>query len=99
MQSQVNYTGIDISKSFFDVAFLTLGKYEHHKLSNDQAGYCGIKRLPTTTLFRNYTLLLPHHGQTIFDEPLGFEPADFVDVPEVEFFVPLQPVVADDEAG
>lgn len=39
MQSQVNYTGIDISKSFFDVAFLTRGKYEHHKFSNDQAGF------------------------------------------------------------
>ncbi len=39
MQSQVNYTGIDISKCFFDVAFIRQGKYEHYKFSNDQSGF------------------------------------------------------------
>lgn len=39
MQSETNYTGIDISKSFFDVAFLAEGKYRYHKFSNDHAGF------------------------------------------------------------
>jgi transposase len=39
MQSQANYTGIDISKSFFDVAFMAEGKYRYHKFSNDHAGF------------------------------------------------------------
>src|SRR4051812_46576262 len=39
MQTQTNYTGIDISKSFFDVAIPQDGKYKHYKLSNDEAGF------------------------------------------------------------
>jgi transposase len=39
MQSQANYTGIDISKSFFDVAFMAEGRYSYHKFSNDDAGF------------------------------------------------------------
>jgi transposase len=39
MQSQTNYTGIDISKLFFDVAFMAEGKYKYHKFSNDEAGF------------------------------------------------------------
>lgn len=39
MQSESNYTGIDISKSFFDVAFMAEGKYRYHKFSNDPAGF------------------------------------------------------------
>jgi transposase len=39
MQSQSNYTGVDISKSFFDVAFMAEGRYRYHKFSNDQAGF------------------------------------------------------------
>jgi transposase len=39
MQTQTHYTGIDISKSFFDVAFLAQGKYRYHKFSNDKAGF------------------------------------------------------------
>ena len=39
MQTQTNYTGIDISKSFFDVAFLQGGHYIYHKFSNDRNGF------------------------------------------------------------
>ena len=39
MQSETNYTGIDISKSFFDVAFMAQGRYSYHKFSNDNAGF------------------------------------------------------------
>jgi transposase len=39
MQSATNYTGIDISKSFFDVAFALHGRYTHHKFSNDSPGF------------------------------------------------------------
>jgi len=39
MQSQANYTGVDISKSFFDVAFMTEGKYKYYKFSNDHSGF------------------------------------------------------------
>jgi transposase len=39
MQSQTNYTGIDISKSFFDVASMAEGRYSYHKFSNDDAGF------------------------------------------------------------
>jgi len=45
MQSQTNYTGIDISKSFFDVAFLAEGKYRYHKFSNDEAGFNGLLKV------------------------------------------------------
>jgi transposase len=39
MQTQTNYTGIDISKSFFDVAFLQAERYVYHKFSNDRDGF------------------------------------------------------------
>jgi transposase len=39
MQTQTNYTGIDISKSFFDVAFLQAERYAYHKFSNDRNGF------------------------------------------------------------
>jgi len=39
MQTETNYTGIDISKSFFDVAILNEGKYRHYKFGNDEAGF------------------------------------------------------------
>lgn len=50
MQTQTNYTGIDISKSFFDVAIPQQGKYKHYKFSNDVAGYKALeKALPQET--------------------------------------------------
>jgi len=39
MQSGANYTGIDISKSFFDVAFTVESKYRYYKFSNDVSGF------------------------------------------------------------
>ncbi|MDP9077281.1 MAG: IS110 family transposase [Bacteroidota bacterium] len=39
MQTQTNYTGIDISKSFFDVAFSNEGRYSYYKFSNDRDGF------------------------------------------------------------
>jgi transposase len=39
MQTETNYTGIDISKSFFDVAIQFEEKYRHYKYSNDEAGF------------------------------------------------------------
>ena len=39
MQSETNYTGIDISKTFFDVASLQAGRYAYHKFSNDRDGF------------------------------------------------------------
>lgn len=39
MQSQANYTGIDISKLSFDVAFMVEGRYSYHKFSNDHTGF------------------------------------------------------------
>jgi transposase len=39
MQSETNYTGIDISKSFFDVAVPNKGQYYYHKISNDESGF------------------------------------------------------------
>jgi transposase len=45
MQSTTNYTGIDISKSFFDVAFIRQGKYEYYKFSNDGPGFNGLIRV------------------------------------------------------
>ena len=47
MQSESNYTGVDISKSFFDVAFLQQGKYNYYKFSNDESGFKALlKTLP-----------------------------------------------------
>lgn len=42
MQTQTNYTGIDISKSFFDVAIFQQGKYKHYKFNNDESGFSGL---------------------------------------------------------
>jgi len=39
MQTQTNYTGIDISKSFFDVAVPNEGQYKYYKFSNDEVGF------------------------------------------------------------
>jgi transposase len=39
MQTQTNYTGIDISKLFFDVAVPDGEKYHYYKFSNDLAGF------------------------------------------------------------
>lgn len=39
MQPQANYTGVDISKLFFDVAFMAEGKYRYYKFNNDAAGF------------------------------------------------------------
>lgn len=40
MKKETNYVGIDISKLTFDVAIKNEnGKYEHHKLSNDDQGF------------------------------------------------------------
>jgi transposase len=48
MQTQTHYTGIDISKSFFDVAFLQADRYTYTKLSNDIGGFRDLlKVLPT----------------------------------------------------
>ena len=50
MQSETNYTGIDISKSFFDVAIPGDGKYEYYKFSNDETGFKAlIKVLPVSS--------------------------------------------------
>lgn len=39
MQSQTNYTGIDISKLFFDVAVADGDQYHYYKFSNDITGF------------------------------------------------------------
>lgn len=39
MQSQTNYTGIDISKLFFDVAVPDGDQYRYYKFSNDLSGF------------------------------------------------------------
>jgi transposase len=39
MQTQTTYTGIDISKSFFDVAFLEASVYRYYKFSNNESGF------------------------------------------------------------
>lgn len=45
MQTQTNYTGIDISKLFFDVAFAEAGQYRYYKFSNDAAGFQGLLKV------------------------------------------------------
>lgn len=42
MQSQTNYTGVDISKSFFDAAVLTEQGYQYYKFNNDDAGFTAL---------------------------------------------------------
>jgi transposase len=39
MQTQTNYTGIDISKSFFDVAVPQEASYCYYKFSNNESGF------------------------------------------------------------
>lgn len=39
MQTQTNYTGIDISKLFFDVAVPDEGQYRYYKFSNNTTGF------------------------------------------------------------
>jgi len=55
MQSVTNYTGVDISKSFFDVAIEQQGKYVFHKLDNDEKG------------FEALAVLLPAGSQVIME--------------------------------
>jgi transposase len=45
MQTLTNYTGIDISKSFFDVAIDKGPGYEYHKFSNDESGFKALLKL------------------------------------------------------
>lgn len=48
MQTQTDYAGVDISKSFFDAAFLQAGHYVYHKFSNDSNGFKALlKVLPS----------------------------------------------------
>jgi transposase len=48
MQTQTIYTGIDISKSFFDVAFPQADRYIYYKFSNDRYGFKALlKVLPS----------------------------------------------------
>jgi transposase len=50
MESPTNYTGVDISKSFFDVAFLREGRYMYYKFSNDEMGFKALlKVLPISS--------------------------------------------------
>src|ERR1700753_3734184 len=44
MQTQTNYIGVDISKSFFDVSVAD----RHYKLTNDTAGFNSLSQLLTT---------------------------------------------------
>jgi transposase len=45
MQSQTNYTGVDISKLFFDVAVVTASGYRYYKFSNDLPGFIGLLKV------------------------------------------------------
>jgi len=45
MQTQTHYTGIDISKSFFDVALLQADCYTYHKFSNNRDGFKGLLKI------------------------------------------------------
>jgi len=45
MQTQTNYTGIDISKLFFDVAIGNQNKYLYYKFSNDEPGFKALIKL------------------------------------------------------
>ena len=48
MQTERHYTGIDISKSFFDVAYIQAERYTYHKFSNSICGFKALlKVLPT----------------------------------------------------
>lgn len=50
MQTETNYTGIDISKSFFDVAINQGHVYRYYKFINDLAGFKSLlKVLPSQT--------------------------------------------------
>jgi len=45
MQSETNYAGVDISKSFFDVAIPGQGKYDYYKFSNDEPGFKALSKV------------------------------------------------------
>ena len=47
MQLETNYTGVDISKLFFDVALLKDGIYNYYKFSNDESGFEQLQKLLT----------------------------------------------------
>jgi transposase len=55
MQTQTNYTGIDISKSFFDVAVEAGERYQYYKFSNDHTG------------FKNLLKVLPVHSRVVME--------------------------------
>jgi transposase len=56
MQTQTNYTGIDISKMFFDAAVSNGGSgYNYYKFSNDEQG------------FRSLLKVLPLHTQVVME--------------------------------
>lgn len=45
MQTKTNFVGIDISKLSFDVALTRQEKYQHYKLSNDEAGFKALSKV------------------------------------------------------
>ena len=45
MQTQTNYTGVDISKSFFDAAVPEADKYRHWRFNNDEEGFLALIRV------------------------------------------------------
>jgi len=55
MQSVTNYTGVDISKMFFDVAIGSPGKYTYYKFDNNEVG------------FKALSVLLPAGSQVIME--------------------------------
>ena len=69
MQSETNYTGIDISKLFFDVALPQADGYSYHKFSNDDAG------------FKSLLKVLPADSQVVMEAsgPYYLQLACFVD--------------------
>jgi transposase len=51
MQTETHYTGIDISKSFFDVAVFEQGDYRYYKFDNGEAGFAALlKVLPQESI-------------------------------------------------
>lgn len=45
MQTKTHYAGIDISKSFFDVALLQAGRYVYYKFNNDKEGFISLLKV------------------------------------------------------
>ena len=57
METQTNYTGIDISKAFFDAAIADSDKYRHYRFSNDETGFLALLEV------------LPNESQVIMEAP------------------------------